>query len=100
MEYTRFDKAVELVQELGEGTLLAKFDIQSAFMLLPASPLDFDLLGFKFDDHFYFDKGLSFGCPIYGNVFEKFSTALEWIVSNRSGDKHLLHYLDEIFLRR
>ena len=95
VEYTRFDKAVELVQDLGQGALLAKSDIKSAFRLLPVSPLDFDLLGFTFNDNYYFDKCLPFGCAISCNLFEKFATALEWIVRDRTGDNNLLHYLDD-----
>ncbi|XP_072037394.1 uncharacterized protein [Amphiura filiformis] len=49
VEYTSFDEAVALVAGEGEGALMAKSDIKSAFRLLPISPGDFELLGFKFE---------------------------------------------------
>ena len=73
VQYTSFDAAVEIVQELGQGCLLGKSDIKSAFRLLPVNPDDFELLGFKFKDKFYFDKCMPFGCNISCLTFEKFA---------------------------
>ena len=47
VEYARFDDAVALVRTAGEGALMAKSDIKSAFRLLPIAPEDFELLGFN-----------------------------------------------------
>lgn len=95
VQYTKFDAAIELVQNLGQGALLAKSDIKSAFRLLPISPQDFDLLGFKLQGYYYFDKCLPMGCSLSCSLFEKFSSALEWIVQNKSGKRSVLHYLDD-----
>ncbi len=80
VQYTRFDEAVKMIQELGQGTLLAKADIKSAFRIIIVSPLDFELLGFKFDDKYYFDKCLPFGCSVSCALFEKFATFLQFLV--------------------
>ena len=97
VNYTSFDKAVELVQQLGKGCLLGKSDIKSAFRLLPVSPNDFDQLGFFFEGEYYFDKALPFGCSISPATFEMFARFLEYAVrkrlTNTNGD--LLHYLDD-----
>ena len=61
VQYTSFDEAVHMVQDLGRSCLLGKSDIKSAFRLLPVSVLDFDQLGFKFDGKFYFDKAKGTG---------------------------------------
>ncbi|XP_069122414.1 uncharacterized protein [Argopecten irradians] len=95
VQYTKFDAAIELVQNLGQGALLAKSDIKSAFRLLPISPQDFDLLGFKLQGYYYFDKCLPMGCSLSCSLFEKFSSALEWIVQNKLGKRSVLHYLDD-----
>ncbi|XP_071118310.1 uncharacterized protein [Haliotis cracherodii] len=47
--YARFDEATHMVQQLGKGALLAKFDIQSAFRIIPVHPSDFELLGIRFE---------------------------------------------------
>ena len=52
VHYTSFDKAVELVMTAGTSVWLAKADIKSAFRLLPVSPLDYELLGFSFENMF------------------------------------------------
>lgn len=97
VQYTSFDKAVELVQELGKGCLLGKSDIKNAFRLLPVSPSDFEQLGFFFDGKYYFDKCLPFGCSISPATFEKFSRFLEYAVRSRCPVGGLLHYLDDFF---
>lgn len=95
VQYTSFDEAVHMVQDLGRGCLLGKSDIKSAFRLLPVSPLDFDQLGFKFDGKFYFDKAMPFGCSIACQTFETFSTFLEFCVARQASVGRLLHYLDD-----
>ena len=97
VQYTSFDEAVHMVQDLGRGCLLGKSDIKSAFRLLPVSPLDFDQLGFKFDGKFYFDKAMPFGCSIACQTLETFSTFLEFCVARQASVERLLHYL--FFLR-
>lgn len=95
VHYTSFDTTISMVQKLGPGALLGKKDITSAFRLLPIRPEDFSLLGFYFDNKYYIDKCLPFGCSIACATFEKFSTALHWIVENQSTHNTLVHYLDD-----
>ena len=77
VNYTKFDEAISMVHRLGRDVFLAKSDIKSAFRLLPIWPGDFELPGFKFDNCYYFDKCLPFGCSISCSAFEKFSSFLE-----------------------
>lgn len=97
VQYTSFDEAVHMIQDLGRGCLLGKSDIKSAFRLLPVSPMDFDQLGFIFDGIFYFDKSMPFGCSIAPKTWELFSTFLEFCVARRSSNTggKVLHYLDD-----
>lgn len=95
VKYASFDEAVALVQKLGQGCLLGKSDIKNAFRLLPVAVKDFEQLGFCFNNRYYFDKALPFGCSISGATFEKFSTFLEFAVRRRSPVGELLHYLDD-----
>lgn len=95
VQYTSFDEAVQMVQKLGTNCYLGKADIKSAFRLLPVSPIDFKLLGFQFEDKFYFDKCMPFGCSISNSTFEIFSTFLEYCVRGYITMGDLLHYLDD-----
>jgi hypothetical protein len=58
VQYSLFDNTVSIVRDLGEGALIGKKDIKSAFRLLPIYPGDFDLLGFKIGSNYYIDKCL------------------------------------------
>ncbi|XP_061194309.1 uncharacterized protein LOC133202483 [Saccostrea echinata] len=51
VHYSNIDQATEMIAKVGKGAYLAKTDIKSAFRLLPVSPGDFDLLGFRFQEN-------------------------------------------------
>ena len=84
VNYTKFDEAINMVHRLGRGAFFAKSGIKSATRLLPIWSGDFELLGFKFDNCYYFEKCLPFGCSISCSAFEKFSSFLEWLVRTES----------------
>ena len=88
-----FQDAIKLIQQHGPGCFLAKTNIESAFKIVPIHPSDYHLLGLAWNSNFYYDKCLPFGCSSSCNIFETFSTALEWAAQNKlhiPGDLHLL----------
>lgn len=95
VNYTSLDNVLDMVAELGKSALIAKVDISQAFRLLIINPADFDLLGIWFDNKFYIDKCLPFGCSIACSLFEKFSTFLHWLVTQETNLNTLDHYLDD-----
>ena len=95
IKYASFDEAVATVQELGQGCLLGQSDSKNDYRFLPVAVKDFDQLGFKFKNQYYFDRSLPFGCSIICAIFEKFATFLEFAVRRRSLVGQLLHYLDD-----
>lgn len=95
VKYSSFDSVVDMIAELGQGAELGKVDIKNAFRLLPIYPGDFELLGFKFQGKYYYDKCLPMGCSLSCAIFEKFSTFLEWATVENSGLDTLSHYLDD-----
>lgn len=95
VQYTSFDEAVHMLQDLGQNCKLFKMDLKNAFRLLPVNRDDFSLLGFKFHDKFFIDKALPFGCAISCRTFEIFATFLEFAVKRRMDSGKLLHYLDD-----
>ncbi|XP_053145742.1 uncharacterized protein LOC128342468 [Hemicordylus capensis] len=98
VRYTSFDQAVKVVCSCGQGALLAKCDIESAFHLLPVHPADFNLLGFAFQGHFYIDRALPMGCSVSCAAFEAFSSMLEWALWREAGLVSTAHYLDDFLL--
>jgi hypothetical protein len=95
VQYTSFDEAVHLVQDLGRNCKLFKSDIKSAYRLIPIRPADFELLGFSFNNFYYFDKALPFGASISCITFERFARFLEFCVKLKFKSGHLIHYLDD-----
>ncbi|XP_069131881.1 uncharacterized protein [Argopecten irradians] len=95
VSYQTIGNAIQLTKRFGKGALLAKTDIESAFRLIPIRPQDYELLGFKIDDQFYYDKVLPMGCSISCRLFEAFSTAVHWIAENKFQVSGIVHILDD-----
>ena len=74
---------------------MAKSDIKSAFRIIPIHPTDRHLLGMKWMDEYYFDNCLPMGCSSSCNIFETFSTSLEWIVRKHCPGVGIVHVLDD-----
>lgn len=97
VQYQTIDTAIAAIKNIGVGALLAKTDLESAYKQVPVHPSDFELLGFSIDGQFYFDKTLPFGLSYSCNLFEKFSSALQWILQNKFSVVHCVHMLDDFY---
>ena len=98
VRYTSFDDAVKRLVQLGRKTTMAKTDIDSAFRLIPIHPNDHPLLGFKFNNHYYYDTCLPFGASSSYAIFEAFSSALEWVAKHKLGIQYIIHILDDFLI--
>jgi hypothetical protein len=58
-------------------------------------PSDFELLGFSFNEKYYFDKALPFGASISCITFKRFARFLEFCVKLKMKSGKLIHYLDD-----
>lgn len=56
---------------------MAKTDIQDAFRIIPIHPEDYNLLGFSWDNRFYYDKCLFMGASSSCQIFEYLSNSLQ-----------------------
>ena len=95
VKYLLLDHVIELLQNNGQGALMAKTDIKEAFRLVPMAPQAYHLLGFQFQGNFYYDKMLPMGLSTSCAIFEKFSSALQWIMQSRYGATSVSHILDD-----
>lgn len=98
VRYTPFEEALEMLEKLGSGALMARLDVKSAFRLLPVHPSDFQLLGYKINDYIYIDKCMPFGCSVSCAKFEKFASFLEWVLKTLCQSYNVVHYLDDFLL--
>ena len=76
---------------------MAKADIEDAFRLIPIHPEYHHLLGFTWKDAFYVDTCLPMGCSCSCQIFENFSTSLQWIMTNNYHVRDMAHLLDDFF---
>ena len=95
VSYQTLDDAIRVIRKLGRGSLIAKADIQDAFRLIPIRPKDHHLLGFTFDDKFFYDLCLPMGSSGSCFLFERFSSAPRWALQAKYSVSDLVHILDD-----
>ena len=94
LTYITVDSAIQYIQQLGQGTLLAKIDIKSAFRLLPVHPCDRHLLAMDWNRDIYIDTCLRFGLRSAPKLFNVLADLLSWILTQKQISP-VLHYLDD-----
>ena len=82
----------------GPGCYTGKTDIESAFLLIPVHPNDWELLGMFWNGQYYFDKVLPFGLRSAPYIFNQLSDAIEWILLNKCSISFVCHILDDFFI--
>ena len=94
VKYTRLQEVVQHVASMGTGAMLAKFDIKSAYRLVPVHPADRDLLGMQWKGKLYVDAALPFGLRSAPFLFTAVADVLQWIFQQH-GVLDVWHYLDD-----
>ena len=98
VKYEDLDMVIEAILASGQGTLLSKWDIKSAYRLLPIAINDRYLLGMKWRRLFYVDLVLPFGSRVAPAIFTVFADVLRDIIQRDLISSKLLHYLDDYLL--
>ena len=94
LEYASVEDAVQTIWSMGQGTLLAKIDIEHAYRNIPVHPDDRLLLVMQWREKFYIDTELPFGLRSAPKIFSAVADALEWILL-QAGVTYIIHYLDD-----
>lgn len=93
VHYENLHSAIKLIQKYPKA-YLAKTDIADAFRLIPLHPSQYCLTGFYFNGYFY-DRVLPQGCSSSCKIFERFSSALKWILAEHYGIIDVVKVLDD-----
>lgn len=93
VQYENISDAIKLVQRY-PNAYIAKTDIADAFRLIPLHPSQYTLTGFHFEGY-YFDRCLPMGCSSSCKIFERFSSALKWILLEHYGIANVVKVLDD-----
>ena len=89
------DDAIHIIQDLGSDVFLVKTDIKSAFKIIPIHPEDYKLLSFQWQGRYYYARTQPMGAGSSCAIFERFSTALQFIAETQLKFHRCLHVLDD-----
>jgi hypothetical protein len=92
-----FDQAVASIVKLGRGAYMCKLDITAAFRLIRVRKEDQHLLGLCFLGLYYYERCLPFGLASAPELFEKFSTVVQLMLTTLGID-HVHHFIDDFWL--
>ena len=95
VQYMSVDDIIDGIMTYGRGTLMAKFDIESAYRIVPVHLDDRFLLGMQWRGNFFIDLALPFGLRSAPYIFSAVADLLEWILRRNYHVAFLKHYLDE-----
>ena len=75
--YISIEDAVQEIMAKGQGSQLAKIDIQSAYRNIPVHPEDWNLLGMVWGNSLFIDTTLPFGLRLAPKIFTAVADAAE-----------------------
>ena len=95
--YMKVDGIVNGIMTRGRGTLMAKFDVGSAYSNVAVHLDDryMYLLGMRWRGQYFVDMALPFGLRSAPLIFRALANMVEWILKINYGVDFLLHYLDD-----
>jgi len=79
----------------GVGSLISKCDVSEAFRIIPVHPSCHHLLGFTWGGKLFYDMVLPMGCSQSCQIFEAFTSSLQWIMKHNFGVPFISHILDD-----
>ena len=69
VQYMRVDDVINGIMSFGQGTLLVKSDVESAYRNIPVHLLDRYLLGMKWQGNYFINMALPFGLRFAPFIF-------------------------------
>lgn len=87
------DRRIQQCRRRTGQVWMAKADIKAAYRTMPVRPEDWHLQGIKWNNQYYVDMRMSFGCRSSVDQWLRFADALGWCL--RRWGVHALHYVDD-----
>ncbi len=97
LTYTTVDDVAAKISLLGQGALMAKIDVESAYRLLPVHPQDRIFQAIRWEGDTFIDLVLPFGLRSAAKIFNTVADALNWHL-RRAVVEHIDHYLDDFIM--
>ena len=80
VQYVTVDSFIEGIMARGRGTLMAKFDVASAYRNVAVHPQDRPLLGMVWHGKYYVDMALPFGLRSAPDIFTATADLVQWML--------------------
>ena len=93
MKYPSVDNLIERVMTRGKGTLMFKRDLKRAYRQIPVDPGDLHLLGYYFDEAYYFDFVLPMGLRSSAYICQRITDAIRFICKDLG--QVVVNFLDD-----
>lgn len=97
VQYITIRDIMAACRKAGHKGYIAKADISDAFRLIPLNPNIYHLMGFQWDDQWYYDKCLPMGCSSSCKIFSTFTDAILFILREKFGVENTEKILDDFF---
>ena len=81
VQYQTIENAIAHIRALGQGFFMANTVIAEPFRIIPIPPAQYQLFGLCWRGQYYYDKCLAMGCSSSCQIFERLSSALQWIAA-------------------
>ena len=98
VQYQTTENAIAHIRALGQGCFMAKTDIAEAFRIIPILPAQYQMFGLCWWGQYYYDKCLAMGCSSSCQIFERLSSALQWIATHKLDIQYISHVLDDFII--
>ena len=93
LQYPTVDHIASLIARKGPGCLIHKCDLRKAYRQFYVDPFDFPLMGFHWNNCYYFDVVLPMGLRSAAMVCQRITSTISYICSQPGFD--VLNYLDD-----
>lgn len=89
------DDIIAGIMSFGQGILLAKFDVESAYRIALIQSDDCYLFGMQWAGKYFIDMALPFGLRSAPYIFSSVADLAKWILTVNYEVNFLCHYLDD-----
>ncbi|CAC5393055.1 unnamed protein product [Mytilus coruscus] len=93
LKYPNVDALVELIKKHGRNCLIFKRDLSRAYRQIFIDLHDVHLVGYKWNDHLYFDRVLSMGLRSAAHICQRVTNAVAFMFRQMGFD--IVNYLDD-----
>ena len=83
VQYMKVDNIIDRIMSLGWGTLLAKFDVESAYRIIPIHPNDHYCFGMIWQGNYFVDMALPVGLCSAPYIFSSVSDLVRWVLKKQ-----------------